>query len=253
MRKIRIINGAKNAKNEEIWHSSQNKQRGSFGSVLAEFEILFTQLKINIAGASSEEALMSARAKLAAISRDYTDSRPAVKGFAFGKVHYEAIHTLKKDESIVITRPDKGSGTVVMNREDYLGRMEVILQDESKFEQLGSVNTNDRTPQQERAFQAFLLRLKKATKITEDIYQRIRPVGSTRPRLYGLPKIHKPSPAPLWPILSMVGSAQHELAKWLTEVLQPVTLKYSTYVIKDSFTFAGALQQSRDRTGQDRT
>ena len=51
----------------------------------------------------------------------------------------------------------------------------------------------------------------------------------------------------------MVGSAQHELAKWLTEVLQPVTLKYSTYVIKDSFTFAGALQQSRDRTGHDLT
>ena len=130
-------------------------------AVLAEFEILFTQLKINIAGASSEEALMSARAKLAAISRDYVDSRPAVKGFAFGKVHYEAIRTLKKDESIVITWPDKGSGTVVMNRDDYLGRMEVILQDESRLEQLGSVNTNDRTPQQERAFQAFLLRLKK--------------------------------------------------------------------------------------------
>ena len=116
-------------------------------AVLAEFEILFTQLKINIAGTSTQEALMSARAKLAAISRDYADSRPAVKGFAFGKVHYAAIRTLKKDESIVITRPDKGSGTVVMNREDYLGRMDVILQDESKFEQLGSVNTNDRTPQ----------------------------------------------------------------------------------------------------------
>ena len=66
---------------------------------------------------------------------------------------------------------------------------------------------------------------KKAIKITEDIYQHIRPVGSTRPRLYGLPKINRPSPAPLRPILSMVGSAQHELAKWLTEVLQPVTLK----------------------------
>ena len=31
--------------------------------------------------------------------------------------------------------------------------------------------------------------------------------------LLGLPKVHKPEPAPLRPILSMVGSAQHELAR----------------------------------------
>ena len=47
-------------------------------------------------------------------------------------------------------------------------------------------------------------------------------MGAVRPRLYSLLKTHKVPPIPLSPILSMVGSAQHELAKWLTEVLEPV-------------------------------
>ena len=74
------------------------------------------------------------------------------------------------------------------------------------------------------------------------IYKRIRPTGSQRPRMYGLPKIHKQG-APLRPILSMVGSAQHELAKWLSEVLKPVLDEYSPHCIRDSFTFARLIQE----------
>ena len=51
----------------------------------------------------------------------------------------------------------------------------------------------------------------------EDVDKRVRPSGSVRPRMYGLPKIHKAEPIPLRPILSLAGSAQHELARWLAE------------------------------------
>ena len=43
--------------------------------------------------------------------------------------------------------------------------------------------------------------------ISEEVFKRIRPVGSSRPQMYGLPKVHKPS-MPLRPILSMLGSPQ---------------------------------------------
>ena len=42
----------------------------------------------------------------------------------------------------------------------------------------------------------------------------------------------------LHPILPMTGSAQHQLAQWLTSVIDPVLSLYSTYCISDSFTFA---------------
>ena len=54
--------------------------------------------------------------------------------------------------------------------------------------------------------------LLKQKEITEEVHTCIRPTGSQRPRLYGLPKTHKDGVS-LRPILSMVNSAQHELAK----------------------------------------
>ncbi len=77
--------------------------------------------------------------------------------------------------------------------------------------------------------------------MTQEIYDRIGPTGSQRPRMYGLPKTHKPN-VPLRPILSMVGSAQHELAKWLSEILAPVLELYSKNCISDSFSFANVIQ-----------
>ena len=54
--------------------------------------------------------------------------------------------------------------------------------------------------------------------------------------MYGLPKIHKKD-VPLCPILSMTGSAQHQLAKWLTSLLKPVLQNLSSNCVSDSFTF----------------
>ena len=55
--------------------------------------------------------------------------------------------------------------------------------------------------------------------------------------MYCLPKIHK-KVVPLRLILSMTGSAQHQLAQWLTSVIDPVHSLHSTHCIFDSFTFA---------------
>ena len=44
-------------------------------------------------------------------------------------------------------------------------------------------------------------------------------------------------------ILLMIGSAQHELAKFLATLLQPVLELYSTNCINDSFSFTKMIQQ----------
>ena len=61
--------------------------------------------------------------------------------------------------------------------------------------------------------------------------------------MYGVPKTHK-SGVPLRPILSMVNAPKHDLAKWLAEVFKPVVRKYSDHVIKDTFDFCDAIDQS---------
>ena len=87
-------------------------------------------------------------------------------------------------------------------------KMDTILFDIRKFRKVRSVKE-----QQERALQAFLLRAQKARQITKVVCHKIRPVGFTRPRMYGVPKLHKEGP-----ILSMVNAPQHAMAKWFTDM-----------------------------------
>ena len=212
--------------------------------VFSEFELYFNRLQSLLSqtprGKEKEEKL---KVKLANLAHEYVGIRRDRLKCPLGKKHLDALHELRHNKDIVITRPDKGAGTVVMDTVDYTAKMLQILNDTSKFEYLGSCEDNDRTGQHERALQAFLLRQCKQGDISSEVYDRVRPTGSLRPRMYGLPKVHKAKPIPLRPILSMVGSAQHELARWLAEVLQPVLTHYSFNVVKDSFSFCDDLRE----------
>ena len=88
---------------------------------------------------------------------------------------------MKNNGDLVITRPDKGMGYVLMDKKDYVAKMMEILNDGAKFECLGSCETEDRTDLNEKALQAFLYWKLKEKKISEAIYKRIRPSGSIRP------------------------------------------------------------------------
>ena len=57
------------------------------------------------------------------------------------------LHALKKhrilkrlanNKDIVILRPDKGSGTVILNRDDYIKKLSDIINDTSKFKKLSA-------------------------------------------------------------------------------------------------------------------
>ena len=88
--------------------------------------------------------------------------------------------------------------------------MKLIFCDRIKFH---PVNHNNNF-QQLQKFQQFLARLKKRKAIDDEVYQRIRPTFASTPTLYGLSKIHE-NDTPLLPILSSVGSYNHEYAKWM--------------------------------------
>ena len=114
--------------------------------------------------------------------------------------------------------------------------MHVIL-NSLKFQDIGPVDTHDNTARIEGSIQRRLLTLLKSEALARSVYEAIRLSGSQRPRLYGLPKTHKDG-VPLRPILSMIDSAQHELAKFLSATLQPVQDIFSSNCTKDSFSFA---------------
>ena len=99
----------------------------------------------------------------------------------------------------------------------------------------------DNTSKRENETNEYFEQLMIKEEIPEEVYKRANPFGSQRPRLYGLPKTHKTG-VPLRPILSMVSSPQHRLAKYLNNLLKPVLDLYSRYTIKDSFEFVKIAQ-----------
>ena len=207
--------------------------------VFSEFEVLIGQLLHHTP--KSKESVSALLAKLNNLAHSYCGSPIDWTDFSMHRECFQAIKSLRSNKDILITKPDKGSGGVILNSSDYIAKMETILCDSTKFICLGPVEENDNTAKLETKLQRRLLQLKKDHQITPSIYNDIRPTGSQRPRMYGLPKTHKAS-IPLRPILSMIGSSQHELAKWLCTILQPVLDRYSAHCIKDSFTFAKTIQ-----------
>ena len=145
--------------------------------------------------------------------------------------HFRTLKSLHSNNSIVITKPDKGSGVVILDYQCYVDKMMSILGDTSKFLRLGPVDNFDHTTSIETKFQRRLVEFVKRGLLSSAICDQIRPTGSIQPRLYGLSKTHEDT-VPLRPMLSMVGSSQYKLAKWLDRIWHPVLLHYSTYCIK---------------------
>ena len=148
--------------------------------------------------------------------------------------YYELLKSLRQDKSIVVTRPDKGRGTVLMNKSEYLEKMNDILSDSTKF----CCRFDDPTIERERKLSRLLYRLKINGHISEEFYHMARPTGSNPGRLYGLPKIHK-NDIPLRPVLSSIGTFNYGLAKALKGMLSGII--QNEVVVKDSFSFVNEL------------
>ena len=102
--------------------------------------------------------------------------------------------------------------------------MLIILNDKSKFQKLGPSSSHDRTSIVEDSLNDFLNNLKTNGELSKELHDSLRSTGGTRPRMYGLPKVHKAG-VPLRPILSMIGSPQYDTSKWLCKLLEPVRKK----------------------------
>ena len=154
-----------------------------------------------------------------------------------------AIKSLRSNNNILITKPDEGLGVVILNKTDYIKKMNSILEDETIFLTLGPSSEKDNTSKIESRIQRRLLQLHKDDLLPANLYDLIRPTGSQRPPTFGLSITHKKD-VPLRPILSMTTSVQHQLAKYLSSVLESVLTLSLSNCIRDSFTFADIIKTS---------
>ena len=121
---------------------------------------------------------------------------------------YRVLRNLRWNKDIFITKPDKGNGVVIFDRELYNNAIQEIISKTSKFEKLNKVSTL----KDEASLQRFLGKLKQKNFFNENVYDKLYPSGSDPTRIYGTPKMHKFFSSNSFPIVSSVDTFNYNLA-----------------------------------------
>ena len=197
--------------------------------ILTTFEQIHYAMKAKLKKPEDHARL---KIELAYIAQTYVSSyRPTKRDIK----RYNIIRNIKNNKNIIISRPDKGNGVVILDRQSYLESCYDIINDSSKFTRL----THNPTLSREARLQRLLRKLRKQGSLDDITYDKIFPRGSQPARFYGLPKLHKQrenhSKPPLRPIISSINTYNYKLAKYLCSLLNP--LISTDHTTKDSFSF----------------
>ena len=125
----------------------------------------------------------------------------------------------KKDKNRVILTADEGVAMVVMDREDYVTKVQELLAQPAY-----RLLPRDPTNKIKAKLITKLKEIKKDNNLEEGTYKAMYPTGCIPPKFYGLPKIHKTG-NPLRPIVSSRGSVTYGATKVLSKVLKPLVGK----------------------------
>ena len=155
---------------------------------------------------------------------------------------FKALKNLSKNQDIIITQPDKGSGIVVINKSDYINKVKNTISDTSKFKLSPQQDIYKVSRTIERKVRNFIRdHLKKPGYISEQQYKRLYPNGSHIGVMYGLPKVHKPG-NPVRPICSAVGTASYNLGRFATKIIKPAAKNSLGTDLENTFQFVNQVR-----------
>ena len=100
---------------------------------------------------------------------------------------YRILRNLRKNRDIIITKPDKGNGVVILGWNLDDNAIQEIISDTSKFEKLNE----DPNFKHESSLQPFLPKLKQKNFLNDSEYDKFYPCSSAPACIYGTPKMHK--------------------------------------------------------------
>ena len=109
----------------------------------------------------------------------------------FSEKDLKSLKSLSRNKDLVVCKPDKSRGVVILDKTTYVLKMTELIPDRSKFEII--TDPIDRyTRRMEDKLNNFLRKIRSSFDISEEVYKGLLSSGSSPDILYGLPKIHKP-------------------------------------------------------------
>ena len=125
----------------------------------------------------------------------------------------KSLTELRKDETVHITKADKSSSIVVLDKDEYISKMHTLLDDDVTYRKLRKNPLDD-------VIKTFNSGLKRILKINKELISQFSVKSPSLPYLYGLVKTHKEN-NPMRPIISSAGTVTYNLSKYITKLLSP--------------------------------
>ena len=201
-----------------------SKQKLRAEEIIAGVEPALSKLTLNEAENVRMELVGVIKGQQAGISNLTQEERMAIK-------------SLRDDKSVIITKADKGNATVVLNTQDYKEKMHQHLS-EGPYTPVVNKTVSAVMNRNKVEVGDYLRGVKDS--LGSGKWYSLYPKTKVVPRMYGLPKIHKPS-TPMRPIVDGIGCPSHELARYLAKILQPLTCRTGSFV-KNSIDFANKIK-----------
>ena len=151
------------------------------------------------------------------------------------KEEKKALAELRRDNNRIILTAEKRVSMVVMNEEEYITKVQELL-DQPAYKPI----LTDPTTKYKNKLISLLKTIRTEVGINEVIYRRLYPTGAGYPKFYGLPKVHKEG-KPFRPIVSSIGAVTYETSKELSRILKPLMGK-SPYQVQNNQEFLQHLE-----------
>ena len=195
--------------------------------ILPAIEGLFSKIKDS--NIIKKNHMATERVKFALRSFAYNIIDIENKQFFQDSKKAKVIKNLRK--RIVILKPDKGQGVVLIKKDDYTKSMQEIFADKSKFKSIDHDSTITRVENIKRYIQTMFNR----GEISEEEKKEMWMKGANRARARGLPKTHKDFDRipPFRPIVDTTNTPYSGIGSFLKKLLYPLTM--NEYSMKDTF------------------
>ena len=174
------------------------------------------------------------KTKVRSTCEKYHNTRTANK-------YKNVIEKLSKNDAIIIAKQGKGLGVVILDSTKYITKC-LSMVGTKQFAKLD----NDPTSKLESKVERILKKIK--SKLPEKVYRKLPPTGSCPGKFYGNAKVHKLftnniDDLPLRPIISNIGTATYERAKYLANLL--ARLGKSKYTMNNTKEFVKYIQKQK--------
>ncbi|XP_021967061.1 uncharacterized protein LOC110862189 [Folsomia candida] len=149
-----------------------------------------------------------------------------------------SIKSLLEDDTICITKADKGNSVVIMDRNKYMEKMSSMIVTGPY-----TILNHDPTPLYAKLVAEKCHKLTELKLLPEHLLEKT----PRSPIIYGAPKVHKKD-IPLRPVVDYRNSPTYKLSKYLANILTKVASKHE-FSIKNSTEFVEELKKTRSRPG----